>query len=53
MIQALYDIETRGKEMTWEDRQALRQRESTVVLATIRKWLDSANHRHLAQERFR
>ena len=28
--------------MTWEDRQALRQRESTVVLATIRKWLDSA-----------
>ena len=42
MIQALYDIETRGKELSWEDRQALRQRESTVVLEGIRKWLDSA-----------
>ena len=28
--------------MSWEDRQALRQRESTVVLEAIRKWLDSA-----------
>jgi len=42
MIQALYDIETRAKEMTWEDRQALRLRESTVVLNGIKKWLDSA-----------
>jgi len=42
MIQALYDIETRAKAMTWEERQALRMRESTTVLAAIRKWLDSA-----------
>jgi transposase len=41
MIQALYDVETRAKEMTWEDRQALRLRESTIVLDAIRQWLDS------------
>jgi hypothetical protein len=41
MIQALYDIETRAKEMTWEQREELRERESRVVLAGIRKWLDS------------
>ncbi|MGA8764020.1 MAG: transposase [Candidatus Sulfotelmatobacter sp.] len=41
MIQALYDVETRGKEMTWEDRQALRLRESTIILDAIRQWLDS------------
>ena len=41
MIQALYDIETRAKEMSWEERQALRQRESTIVLSGIKKWLDS------------
>ena len=41
MIQALYDIETRAKEMTWQERQALRLRESTVVLSGIKKWLDS------------
>jgi transposase len=42
MIQALYDIETRGKDLAWQDRQALRQGESTVVLAAIRRWLDTA-----------
>ena len=42
MIQALYDIETRGKNMTWQERQAMRLRESTLVLSAIRKWLDSA-----------
>ncbi len=42
MIQALYDIETRGKTLSDEERLALRQRESTVVLAAIRQWLDSA-----------
>jgi transposase len=42
MIHALYDIETRAKELSWEERQALRLRESTVVLNGIRKWLDSA-----------
>ncbi len=41
MIQALYDIETRGKDLSWQDRQALRQRESTVVLEAIRSWLDT------------
>ena len=41
MIQALYDIETRGKDLSWQDRQALRERESTVVLKAMRDWLDS------------
>ena len=41
MIQALYDIETRAKTMTWQERAALRARESTIVLAGIKKWLDS------------
>jgi transposase len=41
MIRVLYDIEDRGKGMTWEEHTELRQRESTVVLAGIRKWLDS------------
>ena len=29
------------KEMTWQDRQALRLRESTIILDAIRQWLDS------------
>lgn len=41
MIQALYDIEERGKSLTWQARQELRQRESKIVLATIEKWLAS------------
>jgi len=41
MINALYDIDTRAKEMSWEERGALRERESTVVLAGIKKWLAS------------
>jgi transposase len=41
MIQGLYDVETRAKEMTWQDRQALRERESTIVLDAIQKWLAS------------
>jgi transposase len=41
MIQALYDVETRAKELTWQDRQALRLRESTIILDAIRQWLDS------------
>jgi transposase len=41
MIQALYDIETRAQEMTWQQRQEVRARESSVVLAGIKKWLDS------------
>jgi transposase len=42
MIQALYDIERRGKDLTWQERQALRQRESTVVLDALWRWLDTA-----------
>jgi transposase len=41
MIQALYDIETRAKELTWQDRQTLRLRESTLILASLQKWLES------------
>jgi transposase len=41
MIQALYDIETRAKQMSWQQREDLRGRESTIVLAGIKKWLDS------------
>jgi transposase len=41
MIQALYDIETRGKDLSWQDRGALRQREATVVLEAICRWLDT------------
>ncbi len=41
MIQALYDIETRGKELPWQQRGALREREATVVLAAMWRWLES------------
>ena len=41
MIQALYDVETRAQGMSWQERQALRQRESTIILESIRRWLDS------------
>jgi transposase len=40
MIQVLYDIETRAKDMSWQQREQLRGRESTIVLAAIKKWLD-------------
>jgi transposase len=41
MIQVLYDIETRAKDLCWQDRQALRQREATVVLDAIWCWLET------------
>lgn len=41
MIQALYDIETRAAAFGYQERQQLRAGESTVVLASMRKWLDS------------
>ena len=53
MTQALYDVETRAKELTWQDRQALRMRESTLILDSIQKWLDSRTLREAAQERLR
>jgi transposase len=42
MIQALYDIETRAKDLSWQERGALRQRESTVVLEAMWHWLETA-----------
>jgi len=42
MIQALYDVEARAKELTWQERQALRLRESTIILDALKKWLDCA-----------
>ena len=41
MILALYDIETRAKDDTAEQREELRQRESKLILASIDKWLRS------------
>ena len=41
MIQALYDIETRATPLSVAEREQLRGRESAVILASIRKWLDS------------
>ena len=41
MLQAKYDIETRATEMTWRQQNELRTRESSVVLAATRNWLDS------------
>jgi hypothetical protein len=41
IIKALYDIETRAKEMHWKQREQLRARESSIVLAGIKTWLAS------------
>ena len=41
MIQALYDVEARAKDLTWQERQSLRERESTVILDAIGRWLDT------------
>jgi transposase len=41
MIRELYDIEDRGKTLSAEARQALRQREAQPVMKRIRAWLDS------------
>jgi transposase len=41
MIQALYDIETRAKEYSAEQRQGLRERDSVSVLNSIHQWLAS------------
>jgi hypothetical protein len=41
MIQTLYDIETRAKEMNWKQREELRGRESSLVLTGIKKWLNN------------
>lgn len=41
LIQKLYDIETRGATLSAEERQSLRQRESTLVLKGMRTYLDS------------
>ena len=41
MVQALYDIEARASSYSVEERHALRQTESVVVLSSIRQWLDT------------
>jgi hypothetical protein len=41
MILALYEIETRAKEYSPEQRLQVRQRESALILASIDKWLRS------------
>lgn len=41
MLQALYDIETRAKEYSPQQRQELRTREAAPILNTLGKWLDS------------
>lgn len=41
LIQKLYDIETRAMDYSHEQRQQLRQRESTVILDCIRQYIDS------------
>ena len=40
-IQQLYDIEDRAKTFSYDDRRALRERESRPVLGRIREYLDS------------
>ena len=40
-IQQLYDIEERAKMFSYDDRRALRERESRPVLGRIREYLDS------------
>jgi transposase len=40
MFGQLYDVEDRGRQLTAEARQALRQREATPRLARLRTWLD-------------
>jgi hypothetical protein len=42
MIRELFDIEDRGKQLSADERRALRQRESRPVLDRIRAYLDSA-----------
>lgn len=41
MIQVLYDIETRAKNLSWQERQALREREASVVLEAMWRWLET------------
>ena len=41
MILALYEIESRAKDYSSEQRLQVRQRESTLILASIDKWLRS------------
>ena len=53
MFQQLYDIETRAKFFTPEERLALRQREATPVWQSLFEWLASeAAHNVLPKSRF-
>ena len=52
-IQKLYDIEDRAREMTDDDRLALRQAESRPIVAGIKAWLDARDQDELPKSPLR
>ena len=52
-IQKLYDIEDRAREMTDDQRLALRQAESRPIVAGIRTWLDERDREELPRSPLR
>jgi transposase len=52
-IQKLYEIEDRAREMTDEERLALRQAESRPIVASIRAWLDERDRVELPKSPLR
>lgn len=52
-IQKLYDIEDRAREMTDDQRLALRQAESRPIVAGIRTWLDQRDREELPKSPLR
>jgi transposase len=52
-IQKLYDIEDRAREMTDEERLALRQAESRPIVAGIKAWLDERDREELPRSPLR
>jgi transposase len=52
-IQKLYDIEDRARDMTDEDRHALRQIESRPIVKSIKRWLDERDQLELPRSPLR
>jgi transposase len=52
-IQKLYDIEDRARDMTDDERLALRQAESRPIVAGIKVWLDARNQDELPKSPLR
>lgn len=52
-IQKLYDIEDRAREMTDEERHALRQVESRPIVESIKRWLDERDEQELPRSPLR